>query len=873
MLSTSAIETENLKLAVIKTPMIVSGDLLLSEAIALINGQVVKHTSSHQSDSSFQPSNNCLLVVDNTKHISIFTSRDIIHLIATNEKIPQIAIANFLTPAIITIQESDLTDIFPLIHRFHHYQIHNLPVINNHHQVVGLITSESLQQLLPQDLLQLQSVYQYMNHDVISAFPDASLFNIIQLMDQHHVSEVVIVEQRETFLYPLGVITENQILQLSTTDVDLHTITAASIMDHQVCSILPHESLWSALMVMQSRQRHQVVVINEQGQLSGIITFFHILKIFDSREIYHIATQLVQKVSQLEAEKLSLINKLQNNSLSSHNQASKLQLTPLDTPEIDIQTSLEQVVGCSSENFFPTAVKYIANLFKVRSVVIFRREGETVYSQGFWADGKLQSDLSMPLNITPCAHTINQGLFYCCEGLQAQYPEHPIFSKLGINCYLGIALEDIHGQSIGTVCILDNQPLSNLPKLTKIFKIFTRRISAELEKQQSMVALNQLNQELVEKVKQRTTALRDSEEQFRQLAENIHQVFWVYNPVKNKILYVSPAYTKIWRQSCEELYQDPVSFIKSVHPDDKANLITKLENVHEGYDTEYRLVHADQSIAWIRDQAFPILDENRQVYRIVGIAEDITKRKQAEIEIHKSLEQEKELNDLRARFVTMTSHEFRTPLAVISSSAGILKDFEHKLDYDKKQKHLNCIITYVEHTIQLLDDILLINKAETGNLSFNPQSLDLVKFCEQLVQEIQISSSHHTIIFTAKSKINAVMTMDKKLLRQILINLLSNAIKYSPQCNNVKFTLKINEKVAIFCIEDQGIGIPAAEIPHLCESFYRASNVENIGGTGLGLAIVAKCISLHQGKIKIRSQQGKGTIVKVYLPTQINTSN
>jgi PAS domain S-box-containing protein len=870
MLSTSAIEPEQLKLAVVKTPVIVSGDLLVSEAIALMDNQVVEDTSFHPSDWGLNSANYCLLVLNNTKNISIFTNKNIIHLIATHQKIPQIAIANFLTPALITIQESELTDIFSLIHRFNHDRIHYLPVINNHHQVVGLITSESLQQLLPQDLLELQLVHQYMNRDVISAFADASLFNIIQLMDQHHVSEVVIVEQREACLYPLGVITENQILQLSTTNVDFKTITAASIMDQQVCSILPHESVWSALMLMQSRQHHQVVVINEQGQLSGIITFSNILKIFDSREIYHIATKLSQKVSQLEAEKLSLITKLQNNSASSSYPASKLQLTPPNTPEIEIQTSLEQVVDFSSENFFPTAVKYIANLFKVRSVVIFRRDGETIYSQGFWADGQLQADLSIPLNITPCDRTINEGLFYCCEGLQAKYPEHPIFSKLGINCYLGIALTDINGQSIGTVCILDNQPLTNLPKLTKIFKIFVRRISAELEKQQSMLALNQLNQELVEKVKQRTTALRDSEEQFRQLAENIHQVFWVYNPMKNKILYVSPAYTKIWRQSCEELYQDHESFVKSVHPDDKPNLLAKLDNIQEGYDIEYRLVHADQSITWIRDQAFPILDEHGQVYRIVGIAEDITKRKQAEIEIHKSLAQEKELNDLRARFVTMTSHEFRTPLAVISSSAGILKEFEHKLDYEKKQKHLNCIITYVEHTIQLLDDILLINKAETGNLSFNPQPLDLVKFCEQLVQEIQISSSHHSIIFTAKSKINAAMTGDKKLLRQILINLLSNAIKYSPQRNNVNFTLKIHEKLAIFCIEDQGIGIPSPEIPHLFESFYRASNVENIGGTGLGLAIVAKCISLHQGKIKIRSQEGKGTKVKVYLPTQIN---
>jgi signal transduction histidine kinase len=214
----------------------------------------------------------------------------------------------------------------------------------------------------------------------------------------------------------------------------------------------------------------------------------------------------------------------------------------------------------------------------------------------------------------------------------------------------------------------------------------------------------------------------------------------------------------------------------------------------------------------------------------------------------------------------MTSHEFRTPLAVISSSAEILSNFGHRLDEESKREHLDCIQTYVKHTTQLLDDILLINKAETGNLAFQPAPLDLVPFCQILTQEIQLSASNHTIVFSSNSQSNVIGNFDKKILRQIIINLLSNAIKYSPNSAIVNFNLDITESNVIFTIQDQGIGIPEADQGKLFESFYRAKNVGNISGTGLGLSIVAKCVDLHKGAIALNSQLGKGTTFILTIP-------
>ena len=360
--------------------------------------------------------------------------------------------------------------------------------------------------------------------------------------------------------------------------------------------------------------------------------------------------------------------------------------------------------------------------------------------------------------------------------------------------------------------------------------------------------------------------LQESEQRFRQLAENLHQVFWMSDLKTSQIIYISPAYEEIWGLSCASLYENPKSFIDSIYPDDLQKFMMVMQNKKNGFYIEYRIKRPDGSIRWIHDRAFPLKDATGQVYRIVGIAEDITQRKQVETEIQKALAKEKELSELKSRFVSMTSHEFRTPLAVISSSAEILKTFGHRLNEESKREHLECIQTYIGHTTQLLDDILLINKAETENLAFEPASLDLVPFCQVLTKEIQLSASNHTIVFSSNSQSNVIGNFDKKILRQILINLLSNAIKYSPNSAIVNFNLDITESIVIFSIQDQGIGIPEADQVKLFESFHRAKNVGDIPGSGLGLSIVAKCVDLHKGAISVNSELGKGTTFIVKIP-------
>lgn len=664
--------------------------------------------------------------------------------------------------------------------------------------------------------------------------------------------------------------------------------------------------------------------------------------------------------------------------------------------------------------------------------------------------------------------------------------------------------------------------------------------------------------------KQMEETLKESEERFRQLAEHINEVFWVYSLEPYQMLYVSPAYEKIWGRSLQSLYEQNHSWLEAIHPEDREQISTALETESQGnYDYEYRIIRPDGTLRWIRDRAFSVCDAQGKVYRLVGIAEDITERqesekalreseerfrkifedspigiavtspqtqrllrsnqalckmlgyserelshftfaeithpddleesmrcfeslhsegsssynlekrylkkdgeilwanetfavlrktngemifglatleditqrkraeeesnflqlmakavyesedfqsallmtiqkvceathwdfgeawipcidgnflecspawysrsdsllefrtaseslrfapgegipgrvwitqkpewrrdvssessevylraklaqkaglkaalglpilavdgvlavlvfymfqsrdedarlievisastelglliqrKRAEEEIRKALVKEKELNELKSRFVSMTSHEFRTPLGTILSSAELLEKYRIRWTEEKQTTHLQRIQTAVKHMTEMLNNVLTLGKAEAGKLEFNPTFIDLERFCRDLVDGFQLEEENQQRIIFHSDSFGDRAFVDEKLLRHILTNLLCNALKYSSQESSVELSLKYEENQAVFQVRDWGIGIPSSDQKRLFESFHRASNVGNIQGTGLGLAIVKNCVDLQGGRISISSQVGVGTTFTVSLP-------
>ncbi len=241
----------------------------------------------------------------------------------------------------------------------------------------------------------------------------------------------------------------------------------------------------------------------------------------------------------------------------------------------------------------------------------------------------------------------------------------------------------------------------------------------------------------------------------------------------------------------------------------------------------------------------------------------------AKEQVEAALEREIELNEIKSRFISIASHEFRTPMAVIQSCAGVLENYGVRLSPEQRSKEFDRIRTSIAQMVDLLDDVLLINKSEAGKLELHPEKLNLETVCREIMMEYEHSlGAEHHFVFSAENACLHVW-IDPKLLRHIVGNLLSNAVKYSDSGSTVTFDVKCRGNQVILSIRDQGIGIPPEDQPHLFEAFYRADNVGGIPGTGLGLAIVKQMVDLHQGTISLESTSGVGTIFTVHLPLVI----
>ena len=252
---------------------------------------------------------------------------------------------------------------------------------------------------------------------------------------------------------------------------------------------------------------------------------------------------------------------------------------------------------------------------------------------------------------------------------------------------------------------------------------------------------------------------------------------------------------------------------------------------------------------------------------------DITERIKAEQSTRFALEQQKELNELRSRFVAMTSHEFRTPLATILSSAELLKYYGDRMPNSDKMDVIQTIENGVQRMTRMLDRMLLLGKADAQMLEFKPTLLNLVALGHTLVEDAKTQQPDCRCTLVTDFDVQpATGLYDEKLLGHILGNLLSNAMKYSPQGGEVRFTMRREADQVVLQVADQGIGIPTEEIPHLFESFHRASNVGEIQGTGLGLAIVKNSVDLHGGSIHVASAAGQGTCFTVRLGHSAGTN-
>lgn len=377
-----------------------------------------------------------------------------------------------------------------------------------------------------------------------------------------------------------------------------------------------------------------------------------------------------------------------------------------------------------------------------------------------------------------------------------------------------------------------------------------------------------LRQSLVQRVNETElllNALKRSEDYNRKIITSMGDALLTTN-LSGNIKTVNPATLELFGYSEAELKDQPLAVL---FPDglppvlDPQNLLESA--IHQ--DIEVNCQTEEGEMLAIAFSCAVIQAQGSNLPVVIYIGRNITARKRVEQEINAALAQEKELNDLKSRFIAMTSHEFKNPLSSILMSVELLEEFSLTWNPEKRLRHLQRIRQCTTQMNNLLEDILVIGKADTGKLEFHPQPLHLQQFCQDLVEELQfLAGQSHEIALKLDPDLAAQYDLDEKLLRHTFVNLLSNAVKYSPESSRVDFRVGEVGQALVFEVQDYGIGVPEEDQPRLFESFHRSRNVREISGTGLGLAIVKRAVELQGGEIRFISRLNVGTTFTVQLP-------
>lgn len=258
--------------------------------------------------------------------------------------------------------------------------------------------------------------------------------------------------------------------------------------------------------------------------------------------------------------------------------------------------------------------------------------------------------------------------------------------------------------------------------------------------------------------------------------------------------------------------------------------------------------------------------ENKVEERTLILKEALQELEKSQQDLHDALNKEKELNEIKSRFVSTASHEFRTPLSTVLSSAALLSKYVKTEEQDKRERHIRRIKDSVKHLNDLLEDLLSLGKLEEGKMQTKAEPIDIKEFLDEAAEEMKAIAKPGQQILVQHDG-DTQFTTDKKLLKNILINLLSNAVKFSPEAGSINLTARSFNNQLVISVKDQGIGISEEDQQHLFSSFYRGKNAINIQGTGLGLHIVKGYVELLHGNISLQSAIDEGTTITIDLPS------
>lgn len=372
--------------------------------------------------------------------------------------------------------------------------------------------------------------------------------------------------------------------------------------------------------------------------------------------------------------------------------------------------------------------------------------------------------------------------------------------------------------------------------------------------------LQMMNQSLEQMVEERTRALQESQHLYRTIAR--HFPNGTINVFDRDLRYVFVEGQELFRFRLTSENLMGTSYLERLPDDVRAEVEPQLRRVFQGEDLSFEVNTRGESYLL---NAVGLPDSSGELHQILVVEQNMTTQKKAQERVSEALEKEKKLNELKSRFVSMASHEFRTPLSTILTSVSLLKKYNEPEHADKRMKHLQRIHSSVQNLTNILNDFLSLDKLEAGRIQAKPDHLYIDKLLCDLVEEMETHCKTGQSI-ALKTDAACSVFSDEHILRNVIINLLSNAIKYSPEQSCIEVECRKTKEQIIVRVTDRGIGIPLEEQEHLFTRFFRASNAVNIQGTGLGLNIVKRYADLLKGELTFESTPGMGTTFTFAVP-------